>query len=38
MAATNNEEDMARLKNLVFRTLDNNGVLGSLRAQLRANM
>lgn len=32
------EEELAKLKNLVFRTLENRGVMGQIRAQIRQNV
>ncbi|CAD7935221.1 unnamed protein product [Amoebophrya sp. A25] len=38
MAAGATDEEFSRLKLLVFRTLENNGVLGQIRSQIRHNV
>jgi hypothetical protein len=38
MALVSNERNLEELKNLVVKTLQTNGVLGEIRAQLRANV
>lgn len=38
MRKMSSEDEFGRLKLLVFRTLENNGVLGQIRTQIRHNV